>query len=187
MARSAFAEIGIPHEFRIADVCALPFDDGAFDAVYCAHMIYHIEDPAAQDAALAEMTRVVRPGGVVVVVAANPRPLMFPIRFVRRLAADTPLIGPVLNRLRSKPSLPYKPMSIGWMRRRLARAGQAEVVAYSLPSTEFYQNVTEFKGTGKFRWEGIRWLDMNYPRLSAYLGNYVILTCRKLARNARRQ
>jgi SAM-dependent methyltransferase len=181
MARSAFADIGIAHEFQTADICALPFDDGAFDAVYCAHMIYHIEDPMAQDTAISEMVRVVRPGGVVVLVAANPHPLAFPMRLARRLAADTPLAGSVLNLLRSRPPLPYKPMSIGWMRRRLARGGPVEVLGESIPSTSFYQNVTEFKGAGKLVWKSIRWLDVNYPKLSAYLGNYVILSCRKAA------
>ena len=181
MARSSFADVGIPHEFRTADVCALPFEDGAFDAVYCSHLIYHIVDPAAQDAALAEFVRVVRPGGVVVLIAANPRPLAFPMRLARRLLADTPLVGSMLNRLRSSPPLPYKPMPIGWMRRRLVRGGTVEVIAADIPSTNFYRNVTEFKGLGKFLWKSIRRLDVNHPKLSAYLGNYVILTCRKAA------
>ena len=71
------------------------------------------------DAAIAELVRVVRPGGVVVLVAANPRPLAFPVLLARRLAADAPLVGSIFNRLRSKPLLPYKPMPIGWMRRTL--------------------------------------------------------------------
>ncbi len=179
VARASFADVEIVHEFRKADVCALPFNDATFDAVYSAHMIYHIEVPAAQEAALDELVRVVRPGGVVVLVAANARPLLFPIRLARRLAADTPFVGPLLDRLRSKPPLSFRPMPIGWMRRRLARGGSVEVVAYSLPSTGFYQNVTEFEGIGKLLWKGIRWLDVNHPRLSAYLGCYVILTCRK--------
>jgi hypothetical protein len=37
-----------------ADVCALPFANDSFDAVYCAHMIYHIDSVEAQDAALTE-------------------------------------------------------------------------------------------------------------------------------------
>lgn len=179
MARAAFGDVPIPHEFRTADVCALPFADGTFDAVYCAHMVYHIEDPAAQEVALSELVRVVRPGGVVVVVAANPRPLLFPIRLARRLIADTPLIGPLLNRLRPRPPVPYKAMPVGWMRRCLARGGRVDVVASSLPSTAFNQNVTEYSGLGKLLWMAIRWLDINHPRLSAYLGNYVILSCTK--------
>jgi len=181
MARTSFANVGIPHHFQAADVCALPFEDGAFDAVYSAHMIYHIEDPAAQDAALHELMRVTKVGGVVVLIAANPRPLAFPIRFLQRLAADTPLVGPLLNRLRKKPPVPYNPMRIGWMRRRLARSGLVEILGCSMPSTKFYQNITEFKGSGKFLWKAIQWLDVNYPRLSAYLGNYVLLSCTKVA------
>jgi len=181
MARSAFADVKIPHEFRAADVCALPFDDGSFDAVYCAHMIYHIEKPAAQEAAVAELVRVVRPGGVIVLIAANPRPFAFPVRLARRLVADTPVVGAILNRLRPAPPLPYKPMSIGWMRRRLSRGGPVNVMTYRLPSTEFNQNVTEFAGVGKVMWKSIRWVDINYPKLSAYLGNYVMLICRKVS------
>jgi len=179
LARSVFADVAIPHEFRAADVCALPFEDASFDAVYCAHMIYHIDDPAAQEAAIAEMLRVVRPGGAVVLVAVNPRPLAFPLRLARRLLADTPFVGAILDRLRPKASVPYRPMSIGWMRRRLARGGRVEAVAYSLPSTEFNQTVSELSGTGKLRWQAIRWLDVHAPRLSAHLGNYVVLSCRK--------
>jgi SAM-dependent methyltransferase len=180
MARASFADIGIPHEFRAADVCHLPFEDGAFDAVYSAHMIYHIEDPQAQDAALAEFLRVVRPGGTVVVIAANPRPLLFPIRLIRRLLADTPGVGSLLNRVRSKSPIPYQPMPIGWMRKRLERGGATvEVESYAIPSTTFNQKVTEFKGVGKLLWKAIEWLDVNCPRLSAHLGNYVIYACKK--------
>lgn len=181
LARTVFAGVAVPHAFRSADACALPFADGSFDALYSAHMIYHIDDPAAQEVALAEMLRVVRPGGVVVVVAANPRPLAFPLRLLRRRLADTPLVGPLLDRVRTKGPVPYRPMPIGWMRRRLARGGAVDVLTYSLPSTEFNQSVTERSGTGKLRWQAIRWLDVHAPRLSAWLGNYVILSCRRKA------
>jgi ubiquinone/menaquinone biosynthesis C-methylase UbiE len=179
IARSAFADVQIPHEFQVADLCALPFDDGAFDAVYCAHIIYHIVDPSAQETAIAEIVRVVRPGGVVVLVAANPRPLAFPIRLTRRLLADMPVVGSILNRLRPAPEIPYAPRSIGWMRRRLSKGGPVEVITCGLPSTKFNQETTEYKGIEKILWKLIRWLDINYPKLSAYLGNFVILICKK--------
>ncbi|HEY5797421.1 MAG TPA: class I SAM-dependent methyltransferase [Bosea sp. (in: a-proteobacteria)] len=176
LARSSFAEVSIPHEFQKADICALPFKDGAFDAAFSCHMIYHIEDPAAQDAALAEMARVVRPGGAVVLIAANPYPLAFPVQLARGIARDMPFVGSALNRIRSKPPLPYRPMPIGWMRRRLARFGRVEVVTHDLPTTSFNQNVSEFRGVGKLRWKAVRWLDMYHPRVSAYLGSYVMLS-----------
>jgi len=49
---------------RQADAAELPFDDGAFDAVIAMHMLYHLPDPAA---AIAEMSRVLKPGGFLAV------------------------------------------------------------------------------------------------------------------------
>jgi ubiquinone/menaquinone biosynthesis C-methylase UbiE len=49
---------------QVADATNLPFEDGAFDTVLAAHMLYHLADPAA---GIAEMFRVLRPGGVLAV------------------------------------------------------------------------------------------------------------------------
>ncbi|WP_117195712.1 class I SAM-dependent methyltransferase [Rhizobium terrae] len=49
---------------READATALPLDDGSFEAVIAMHMLYHVAD---QPAALAEMSRVLKPGGTLAV------------------------------------------------------------------------------------------------------------------------
>lgn len=49
---------------RECDVQELPFDDASFDVVIANHMLYHVPDP---DRAVAELARVVRPDGVVLV------------------------------------------------------------------------------------------------------------------------
>ena len=46
------------------DATALPFPAGRFSAVLCFTMLHHIERRDAQDRALAEAARVLRPGGV---------------------------------------------------------------------------------------------------------------------------
>lgn len=46
--------------FHVADVCALPLADGAVDRVLCFSAWPHFPDP---DAAIAELARVLRPGG----------------------------------------------------------------------------------------------------------------------------
>ncbi len=49
---------------RQADASALPFDDGCFDGVLAMHMLYHLPAP---DQAIAEMFRVLKPGGFLAV------------------------------------------------------------------------------------------------------------------------
>jgi SAM-dependent methyltransferase len=48
-----------------ADVCRLPLPDATFDVVLAPHMLYHVPD---RQAAASEMRRVLRPGGVCVLV-----------------------------------------------------------------------------------------------------------------------
>jgi SAM-dependent methyltransferase len=53
------------------DLRALPVADGVFDRVLCANALQHLPDPAGRRAAFAELGRVVRPGGRVVVSVHN--------------------------------------------------------------------------------------------------------------------
>jgi ubiquinone/menaquinone biosynthesis C-methylase UbiE len=51
---------------RQGDICALPFGDASFDAVICSSVLYHqwVSDVAA---AVREMRRVLRPGGLLLI------------------------------------------------------------------------------------------------------------------------
>lgn len=53
-------QLGLSMDLRVADVDALPFPDGWFDAVTERNVLWTMPDPAA---ALAEIRRVLRPGG----------------------------------------------------------------------------------------------------------------------------
>jgi SAM-dependent methyltransferase len=46
------------------DVTRLPFPAGRFSSAACLTMLHHIPSPRLQDAALAELARVLRPGGL---------------------------------------------------------------------------------------------------------------------------
>ncbi len=50
--------------FEVGDAYALPLDDGSFDVVHAHQILQHLSDPVA---ALVEMRRVLRPGGLVAV------------------------------------------------------------------------------------------------------------------------
>jgi len=51
------------HLFLDADIRVLPFSDGSFDCVICCEVLEHIAD---HEAALAELVRVLKPGGAFV-------------------------------------------------------------------------------------------------------------------------
>ena len=57
-----------------ADIESLPFADAVFDAAYCAMVLHHVTQPAA---AVAEMARVIRPGGKVIVIAFTQHDLVW--------------------------------------------------------------------------------------------------------------
>jgi SAM-dependent methyltransferase len=57
---------------RPADVQDLPFPAAAFDVVVANHLLYHVPEPAR---AVAELARVVRPGGVVMASTSGARHL----------------------------------------------------------------------------------------------------------------
>jgi SAM-dependent methyltransferase len=50
-------------DLRVADARALPFEDGSFDAIACVSVIEHVAGEG-DAGAMAEMWRVLRPGGV---------------------------------------------------------------------------------------------------------------------------
>jgi SAM-dependent methyltransferase len=59
-------------EAVVGDVCELPFRDGVFDVVVAAWMLYHVNELGR---ALAEIRRVLRPGGAFVAATNSERSL----------------------------------------------------------------------------------------------------------------
>ena len=160
------------------DMCSLPFPSESFDAAYSANAIFHIPEAAGQKKAFEEILRVVRVGGVAVFLLANSRPLAFPMRSAIRMIADTPGLSTVVNKLRPPPPLPYRLMSLRWMRRCLEPFGDVETTGYAMASTWFQQHVPE-QGLGKLLWQGLLRTERDYPHLSAYLGTYITVVVKK--------
>lgn len=179
VARQRLMPMNIPFTLKEATTSDLPFADQSFDAAYSAHALYHIPNVHEQATAFREIARVVRSGGVAVLLMANPRPLLFPVRLAKRLLADTPYLSDVLNRLRTKPPLPYRPMPIGWMRRQLAPFGEVSVSCHTLDSTWQNQHVSEYSMFGKLLWSVAHHAERRFADSIAHLGNYVQIVLRK--------
>lgn len=70
---AARAAARVPVGAVVSDVRSLPFPDGTFDGVLSTSTLDHFDDTREIDAALRELARVLRPGGVLVVTLDNPR------------------------------------------------------------------------------------------------------------------
>ncbi len=65
---------------RLADVRSLPFADSSFDAVVSNSTLDHLDGPAEVQRALGELSRVLRPGGRLLITMDNPRHPMVALR-----------------------------------------------------------------------------------------------------------
>lgn len=54
--------------YQVASVCDLPFSENTFDGIFYHHVIEHVDDPAKS---LAELSRVLKPGGQIFVGTPN--------------------------------------------------------------------------------------------------------------------
>jgi ubiquinone/menaquinone biosynthesis C-methylase UbiE len=178
-AATALKATNVAFETREADITDLPFEAGAFDVVYSANAIYHIDTVAGQAAALREAMRVLRPGGRAIFVQANPFPLLFPYQLARRVLATTPGLNTLLNRLRPKPPLPYLPMPLGWISRQLETWGDVRITGHRLPTVGFDRHVSEHGIIGRFAWRAILWLETNHAKIGARLGFLVVIVVDK--------
>ena len=77
IARQRAAELGREVDLRVGDAHALPFEANSFDAVLCTFSLCNIPEPRV---AVAEMARVLRPGGHLVLVdhiGSDARPVFW--------------------------------------------------------------------------------------------------------------
>lgn len=88
---------GLPLSFKVADVKALPFPDGAFDAVTCTRVLINLPNWEEQQAGIEEMLRVCRAGGRLVLLEAFYEPLTR-LNAARLVAGLQPLVEHDFNR-----------------------------------------------------------------------------------------
>ena len=81
LARQRAAVLGREVDFHVADAQALPFDEGSFDTVLATLALCSIPDDSA---GVAEMARVLEPGGRLVLLEHVRSPLA-PVRAVQRV------------------------------------------------------------------------------------------------------
>jgi demethylmenaquinone methyltransferase/2-methoxy-6-polyprenyl-1,4-benzoquinol methylase len=125
------------------DALALPFADAAFDAVTISFGLRNVADP---DAALAELLRVTRPGGRLVVCEfSHLRPPALDALYGRYLTGALPAVA-----------------------RRLSR--NAEAYDYLAESIRDWPAQPELAARiGAAGWGGVRWLNLSFGVVALHL------------------
>lgn len=101
------------------DLRCLPYAEASFDAVWCANTVQYLDDDELA-LALAEMRRVVRPGGIVAIKELDPR-----LIFAR--PADPDLFAEFFRAAGRLPGYARQLLRAGELYRHLKRAGLAGV------------------------------------------------------------
>ncbi len=86
-ARRSFRDIDLEVTLRHGDVRKLPYGSGVFDLVMSSHVLEHLVDP---EAALNEMVRVLKPGGLFITCLTRRSPLGMIVHLKWRTHQVTP-------------------------------------------------------------------------------------------------
>ena len=136
IARRRASELGRTADLRVGDAQALDFDDASFDTVVCTLSLCTIPDDRA---AVAEVRRVLRPGGRFLLLEHVRSPLL-PVRAVQRLLAPLfvrlagdHLLREPLDHLQAEGFAieRLERSKLGLVERLVARADAPELVALS--------------------------------------------------------
>jgi demethylmenaquinone methyltransferase/2-methoxy-6-polyprenyl-1,4-benzoquinol methylase len=94
--RVAEAGLGDRMSFVLGQAERIPFPDAAFDALTFTYLLRYVDDPAGT---LAELARVVKPGGIMTALEFDiPRPVFRPLWYTY-----TRLVMPAVGRVVSRP------------------------------------------------------------------------------------
>jgi ubiquinone/menaquinone biosynthesis C-methylase UbiE len=125
--RRRLAAFGLEGDVRQADAERLPFEDATFDLVFSWGVIHHSSD---MDRALAELVRVCRPGGQIVLMVYNRRSLFFAVyRAFQRFLPLARRLGLHFEgaRLGETEGLIARHFTVAQLREKLERAGLTRV------------------------------------------------------------
>jgi SAM-dependent methyltransferase len=163
--------LGDSARYLQADACRLPFPADTFGRVLCAHVLYHIP-PRRQRLALAEIHRVLRPGGVAVVVYMRRS-----APFQRLAHRRRPGAGPAP----AHPPLPSWVVDHRRLQDDLRDRMRIEVRTWGILETDVARALVPGGVVGRAMLAGIAAVEDLFPRRSVRFAKYPMLVIRKVA------
>ncbi len=151
--------------------------DKQFDAVFCAHTIYHI-DKAEQAKAIVQLMRVMKPGGRAVIVYANPRsPVTIPGEILRWTKRQ---MGTRRDPRSAQSLLYYHAHPLRWWR-RFATEYQVTFLPWEVIGSRPARALLRSDRLAAGFFKSAAWLETRIPQVSVLLWQYPIVILDKMA------
>ena len=158
-------------------------EDDTYDAVFCAHVLYHI-DASAQEAAMREMIRVTKSGGKIVVIYSNPRsPLRYICSMAKRL---NNLFAKVRGREKlhkaetgqDRPVLYFFAHPLGWWS-RYAKGTEVAMKPWDVIGSFEERQIIRSDRLARMFYRFSGWLETRFPGAAVKLWQYPMIVLTK--------
>jgi SAM-dependent methyltransferase len=153
----------------LGSICTAPFAADTYDAVFAAHVIYHI-DAEQQETAVRELIRIAKCGGRVVILYNNPRS---PIRFLagavhrlRKLLAPEHAVG--------EAGLYFSPYPLEWWN-RFKESCEVSMLPWDIIGSYAERNLIPSDRVASIFYRTAAWVERMLPRAAVHLWQYPIV------------
>jgi SAM-dependent methyltransferase len=155
----------------LGSICEAPLSTGTYDAVFAAHVVYHI-DSSSQERAVREMIRVTKPGGRIVIIYNNPRsPIRFAAGVVRRLRKR---FAPRQALEGTAPSLYFSPYPLSWWR-RFKDTCSVSMLPWDIIGSGDEKALMPTDGVARAFYRAAAWAEVQVPSASVHVWQYPII------------
>jgi SAM-dependent methyltransferase len=155
----------------LGSICSAPFPTSTFDAVFAAHIVYHI-DANDQEHAVRELIRVTKPGGRIVIIYTNPRS---PIRFAARVVGRLRKRFAPEQAVKTARAVPYfSPYPLSWWN-RFKDACSILMLPWDIIGSTAERTLIPSDGLARAFYGAAAWVERQLPSASAHFWQYPII------------
>jgi SAM-dependent methyltransferase len=171
-------KLGDQAEYILDSIVDTALDSDQFNAAFCAHVLYHI-DATEQEQAVRQMVRLVKPGGRVVIIYANPHIPKLVFKVLRPIKRFALKIVQAKNRNTSPaiPKLYYHAYRLGWWK-RFSDVCEVSLLPWEVIGTRPARLLWNEVVARKF-YRAALWIERTFPAVSVKLWSYPIIVLDK--------
>jgi SAM-dependent methyltransferase len=163
-------KLGSHGQFLLGSIVDCDLPDAVADCLYCAHVVYHI-DRTEQETAVRQMIRLVKPGGRIGIVYANPR-TAFTLpgeiyRLIKRLSNSR-------KKKDAPPRLYYHAYPLHWWQ-RFRGMGMISFKPWEVIGSRPARALLRTKAIAKAFFKAAAAVENRYPTVAARLWQYPLV------------